>query len=69
MPDKTSTYARVAVLVPRELYEQAKERCDAEDLTIAVVLRTALQDYVLYGMDMHVRRGASEAEEEVTEVF
>lgn len=59
--------ARLTVRVPRELIERASERCKAEGLSLSVVVRTALLDYVRYGMELSIRRAP--LEEETTESF
>jgi hypothetical protein len=63
MTDDNPLDARMTVRVPRDLREQALQRCKAEGLSLSVVVRTALLDYVRYGMELSIRRGPPEKEE------
>jgi antitoxin component of RelBE/YafQ-DinJ toxin-antitoxin module len=68
MTDDSPLDARMTVRVPRSLLEQASQRCRAEGLSLSVVVRTALQDYVRYGMELSIRRGPPE-EEKIESIF
>ena len=65
MTNESSLDARMTVRVPHDLVERASERCKAEGLSLSVVVRTALLDYIRYGMDLSIRRAPPE--EETTE--
>ena len=38
--------ARITIRVPRDLYEQAKEKAKREDITLSQVLRRCLREWV-----------------------
>ena len=54
---------KVTVRIANDLLEQAKLRCEEDDVTLSFVLRTALQDFVRYGMEVHVRRHPPDEED------
>lgn len=67
MPGELPLDTKLTVRVPHELLEQARQRCQAEDVSLSLVVRTALQDYIRYGMEMSIRRAPPK--ENSTEAF
>jgi antitoxin component of RelBE/YafQ-DinJ toxin-antitoxin module len=54
---------QITVRIDSDLLQQAKQRCDEEDVTISLVIRAALQDYVRYGMEVRIRRSPPDEED------
>ena len=46
----------LTIRIDNDLLEQARERCRDENMTLSFVIRTALQDFVKYGMEVRIRR-------------
>lgn len=47
---------QVTVRIANDLLQQAKQRCLEENVTLAFVIRIALQNFVDHGMEVRIRR-------------
>lgn len=54
---------KITVRIDNDLLQQAKQRCQEEDVTLSFVIRVALQDFVDNGMEVRIRRQPPERED------
>jgi antitoxin component of RelBE/YafQ-DinJ toxin-antitoxin module len=54
---------KITVRIDNDLLALTKQRCREEDVTLSFVIRTALQDFVRYGMEVRILRMPPEEED------
>ncbi len=59
---------KLTLLVPPSLLRQVQAKARQDGVNVSVIIRTALQDYLLYGLDVHIRREPPD-EEPVEGIF
>jgi hypothetical protein len=53
---------KLTLLVPPSLLRQVQAKARQDGVNVSVIIRTALQDYLRYGLDVHIRREPPEEE-------